>query len=107
MASEHKFPIVGIGASAGGLEALEGLFRSMPPDTGLSFALVTHLARGHVSSLVEKFPGLIDAAVRPSVDPSAILLVRPDGYVACTAKADNVGVVADYLKAIVAGPGHT
>jgi len=51
--AETKFPIVGIGASAGGLEALEGLFRSMPADTGLSFALVTHLARGHISSLVE------------------------------------------------------
>jgi two-component system, chemotaxis family, CheB/CheR fusion protein len=53
MASPDKFPIVGIGASAGGLEALEGLFRAMPADTGLCFVLVTHLARGHVSSLVE------------------------------------------------------
>jgi two-component system CheB/CheR fusion protein len=53
VASQEKFPIVGIGASAGGLEALEGLFRAMPVDTGMSFALVTHLARGHVSSLVE------------------------------------------------------
>ena len=53
MSLDQKFPIVGIGASAGGLEALEGLFRASPEDTGMSFALVTHLARGHVSSLVE------------------------------------------------------
>jgi two-component system, chemotaxis family, CheB/CheR fusion protein len=53
VAANEKFPIVGIGASAGGLEALEGLFRAMPPDTGMGFALVTHLARGHVSALVE------------------------------------------------------
>ena len=31
------FPIVGIGASAGGLEALEALFAHMPPDTGMAF----------------------------------------------------------------------
>jgi two-component system CheB/CheR fusion protein len=53
VASQDRFPIVGIGASAGGLEALEGLLRAMPADTGLSFALITHLARGHASSLVE------------------------------------------------------
>jgi two-component system, chemotaxis family, CheB/CheR fusion protein len=53
MASHDKFPIVGIGASAGGLEALEGLFRAMSAETGLSFVVITHLARGHVSALVE------------------------------------------------------
>ena len=67
MASQDKFPIVGIGASAGGLEALEGLFRAMPPDSGMSFALVTHLARGQESSLVEILgrytPMLIDSPI--------------------------------------------
>src|SRR5262249_50312837 len=53
VASNNRYPIVGIGASAGGLEALEGLLRPLPTDTGMSFAIVTHLARGHVSSLVE------------------------------------------------------
>src|SRR6202048_1917434 len=36
-------PIVGIGASAGGVEALEGFFKSMPADNGLGFVGVTHL----------------------------------------------------------------
>jgi two-component system CheB/CheR fusion protein len=45
--------IVGIGASAGGLEALEAFFRGMPDDTGMSFILVTHLPRGHTSTLHE------------------------------------------------------
>ena len=35
-------PIVGIGASAGGVEALEQLFKSMPADNGMGFAVVTH-----------------------------------------------------------------
>src|SRR5882672_11423200 len=53
MAAEKPISIVGIGASAGGLEACEGLFGAMPADTGLAFILVTHLARGHHSSLAD------------------------------------------------------
>jgi chemotaxis response regulator CheB len=37
------FPIVGIGSSAGGLEALEKLFEAMPPDTGAALVVVAHL----------------------------------------------------------------
>ncbi|MEY4011087.1 MAG: hypothetical protein RIT22_211 [Bacteroidota bacterium] len=35
--------IVGIGASAGGLEALESFFKNMPPDSGLAFVVIQHL----------------------------------------------------------------
>ena len=45
--------IVGIGASAGGLEAFEAFFRACPPDTGLAFVLIPHLDPGHVSLLTE------------------------------------------------------
>lgn len=38
------FHVVGIGASAGGLEALERLFEGMPPDSGLAFVVVQHLS---------------------------------------------------------------
>jgi hypothetical protein len=54
---------------------------------------------GNVSALAMKFPNLIDAEIR-APDPGVVLLVRPDGYVACAAGADNVGVIADYLGAI-------
>src|SRR5215467_14329091 len=53
MPGEKPISVVGIGASAGGLEALEGLFREMPTDTGLGFVIVTHLPRGQHSSLSE------------------------------------------------------
>jgi len=36
------FPIVAVGASAGGLEALEVLFSSMPPEPGLAFVVIQH-----------------------------------------------------------------
>jgi two-component system CheB/CheR fusion protein len=35
--------IVGVGASAGGLEALESLFRAVPADSGLAFVVIQHL----------------------------------------------------------------
>jgi two-component system CheB/CheR fusion protein len=47
------FPIVGIGSSAGGLEALQELFTNMPSDTGMGFVVVSHLDPSHVSILPE------------------------------------------------------
>jgi two-component system CheB/CheR fusion protein len=49
------FPIVGIGASAGGLSAFEAFFSGMPADTdpGMAFVLVQHLAPDHKSILSE------------------------------------------------------
>src|ERR1022692_3084959 len=49
------FPIVGIGASAGGVAAFEAFFATMPSDNapGIAFVLVQHLARDHKSILSE------------------------------------------------------
>ena len=47
------FPIVGIGASAGGLAAFEAFFSGLPPDTDMAFVLVQHLAPDHKSMLTE------------------------------------------------------
>ena len=46
-------PVVGIGASAGGLEALKAFFGAMPPKTGLSFVVVVHLDPTHESLMPE------------------------------------------------------
>ena len=56
--SEHgdqSFPVVGIGASAGGLAAFEAFFSGMPTnaDPGMAFVLVQHLAPDHKSILTE------------------------------------------------------
>ncbi len=50
-----RFPIVGIGASAGGLAAFEAFFSTMPADSdpGMAFVLVQHLARDHKSILAD------------------------------------------------------
>jgi len=46
-----NFPIIGIGASAGGLEAFELFFKTMPAESGMAFVLVPHLDPGHASML--------------------------------------------------------
>src|SRR5467141_3964327 len=50
---KKAFPIVGIGASAGGLEAFTQLLRALPADTGMAFAFVQHLDPTHPSLLTE------------------------------------------------------
>lgn len=50
---DDSFPIVGIGASAGGLEALELFFENMPENTGMAFVVVQHLDPTHVGILPE------------------------------------------------------
>ena len=47
------FPVVGIGASAGGLEAFSELLANLPTNTGMAFLLVQHLDPAHGSFLVE------------------------------------------------------
>ena len=46
-------PIVGIGASAGGLEALQSFFSKVPADCGMAFIVVTHTRPGRESLLPE------------------------------------------------------
>jgi two-component system CheB/CheR fusion protein len=63
----ESLPVVGIGASAGGLEACTALFRRMPLDTGAAFVLVQHLDPTHESVL----PDLLSR-----VTPMPVLSVR-------------------------------
>src|SRR3954454_4621281 len=53
MTAPEDFPIIGIGASAGGIEALEGFFRGLPPEPGLALVVVTHLSPERESLLHE------------------------------------------------------
>lgn len=52
-AEPSLFPIVGIGASAGGLSAFTKLLKALPTDTGMGFVLVQHLDPTHISLLPE------------------------------------------------------
>lgn len=54
---KRAFPVVGIGASAGGLEALENFFSHMPPESGMAFVVIQHLAPRHKSIQAQAAPG--------------------------------------------------
>jgi two-component system CheB/CheR fusion protein len=78
-----QFPIVGIGSSAGGLEALQTLFRGMPADSGLAFIVAAHLdptQKSHLTELLSrctKMPVVqIDSAIE--VEPNHVYVIAPD-----------------------------
>jgi two-component system CheB/CheR fusion protein len=77
------FPIVGVGASAGGLEAFRQMLGALPVDTGMGFVLVQHLSPTHASLLAEilaRATALPVTEVRdePQVEPNHIYVIPPD-----------------------------
>lgn len=82
---EGTFPIVGIGASAGGLEAFTDMLQALPDDTGMGFVFVQHLDPKHVSILTEllqrhtKMP-VQDATEGMRVEPNHIYVIPRDKH---------------------------
>ena len=80
--SAESFPIVGIGASAGGLEAIEAFFESMPLDSGIAFVVVQHLSPDYKSLMVELLSRKTDIPVQRAeegmrVEANNIYLIPP------------------------------
>src|SRR5262249_12498194 len=77
------FPIVGIGASAGGLEAFTRLIQSLPDNTGMAFVLVQHLDPSHESKLpqllgrVTKLP-VLEVGNNTRVQPDHVYVIPPN-----------------------------
>lgn len=73
--SQSLFPVVGIGASAGGLEALELFLSGVPTDSGMAYVIVQHLDPTQKGMM----PELLQRATRlPVVQVTDHLKVRPD-----------------------------
>ncbi|MCX5998858.1 MAG: PAS domain-containing protein [Chloroflexi bacterium] len=84
-ALEAGFPVVGIGASAGGLAAFEAFFANMPADTesGMAFVLVQHLAPDHksiLSDLVRRYTPMkvYEAEDGMKVLPNCTYIIPPN-----------------------------
>ena len=92
----HKsIPIVGLGASAGGLEALEKFLSHVPPDCGIGFVVVTHQHPGHTSLLPELLGKCTRMRVKVAADgmavePNTVYLSLPDGYLAILLAFEDV-----------------
>ena len=89
--SDNLFPVIGIGASAGGLDAFKKLLKAIPIDSGMAYVLVQHLDPNHESMLAEILQKVApipvleiadDIKVEPNhiyVIPSNKIMVATDG----------------------------
>jgi two-component system CheB/CheR fusion protein len=76
-------PVVGLGASAGGLEAFQTFLTAAPADTGLAYVLVQHLDPNHESMLAELLGRRTDMPVQQvadgqAIEPNNVYLIPPN-----------------------------
>ncbi len=81
----RDFPIVAIGASAGGLDACTKLINALPAKTGMAFILVQHLDPHHESMMAELLAGHTPMAVEQARDgmpiaPDHLYIIPPGSY---------------------------
>lgn len=86
-ASSTSFPIVGVGASAGGLEAFIQLLEALPSNTGMAFVLIQHLDRTQPSFLAEAIAKATTMTVTQArdgepVEPNHIYVIPPNADLA-------------------------
>ncbi len=86
----HPCPVVGVGASSGGLAALSELFGALPADTGMTFLVVQHLDPTHPSQLAEILGRVTKMKVAQVTDGETLL-------------ANHVYVAAAHVVVCVAG----
>jgi two-component system CheB/CheR fusion protein len=77
------FPIVGVGASAGGLEAFTQQLKALPSRTGMAYVLVQHLDPTHESALTELLARATEMPVRQvtdamPVEPNRVYVIPPN-----------------------------
>ncbi|WP_411281503.1 chemotaxis protein CheB, partial [Gemmatimonas sp.] len=78
-----RYPIVGVGASAGGLEAFQELLRALPVDTGMGFVLVQHLDPVHESALTQLLARastmpVFEVTQNMPVEPNTVYVIPPN-----------------------------
>ncbi|MGB7394857.1 MAG: chemotaxis protein CheB [Pricia sp.] len=73
--TSQEFPLVGVGASAGGLESFKRLLGAIPKDSGMAYILVQHLSPSHESTLPEILSRSTDIPVQEITDDCQL---KPD-----------------------------
>jgi two-component system CheB/CheR fusion protein len=84
--SSSDFPVVGLGASAGGLEAFSKLLDVLPEDSGMAFILIQHLDPTHESLMVELLRGhtamkVQQARDRTPIERDHVYVIPPRAYI--------------------------
>lgn len=78
-----SFPVIGIGASAGGLEAIELFLQHVPPSSGMAFVIVQHLDPTHKGIMVELLQRVTAMPVcqvsdRLEIEPDHVYVIPPN-----------------------------
>jgi two-component system CheB/CheR fusion protein len=84
-AASQAFPVVGIGASAGGLEAFRKLLAALPAETGIAFVLIPHLDPTHESMMVDLLGRdtkmkVVQAADGMPLERNCVYVIAPHAY---------------------------
>ncbi len=95
-------PIVGIGASAGGLETFSQLLQELPPHTGMAYVLIQHLDPKHESMLTNL---LTKTTAMPVVEATDGLAVEAD-HVYVIPPNTNLGILHGTLHLMPRGDPH-
>jgi two-component system, chemotaxis family, CheB/CheR fusion protein len=90
--SAESFTVVGLGASAGGLDAFRRLLAVLPAGTGMAFILIQHLDPTHASMMVDLLAGHTPLTVQQAADgmpiePEHVYLIPPGAYLSIRAGA--------------------
>lgn len=94
--------VVGIGASAGGLDALQRLFKSIPADTGMAFVVIQHLSPEFVSMMPEL---LSKHASMPIYTAEDKMTIKPN-CVYLNRRNKNLHIKGHQLYLLDKGPAH-
>src|ERR1035437_8535053 len=78
-----KFPIVGIGASAGGLEAFEQFLGNVPENSGMAYVVIQHLdptQKGMLPELLQRISKMIVFQVKDhmTIKPNCVYVIPPN-----------------------------
>jgi two-component system, chemotaxis family, CheB/CheR fusion protein len=83
--SSLDFPVVGIGASAGGIAAIKRFLKQMPADSGMTFVVVLHLSPKHRSTVDAVLQGVTGMPVvqvleRTAIEPNHVYVISPNKH---------------------------
>ena len=90
-----SFPVIGIGASAGGIDALHGFFSHIPADCGMAFVILLHLPADRKSMLTDILARwtsmrVLDGVDRTLIEPNCVYVPAPHSLV--TVSEGHLGV---------------
>jgi hypothetical protein len=80
---QSRLPVVGLGASAGGIRALKEFFANVPPQSGIAWVVILHLSPDHDSKLAEVLQTTAPMPVtqvteRVQVEPNHVYVISPN-----------------------------